>query len=156
MPIINDRACVVNGAPVDKVFSNGRQVYGRNLVTGTSNELTTVTGSVWGNSPTVTASGTYGAGKYYASAYIENTTPVEINIFVHVNGHVGNFGGNIIPAGQSGVSSYVFDILEGQSLDWVHVGFSNMQTESYTYKYKEMMVTRTPSPWSPAPEDILN
>lgn len=31
MPTINGRACVVNGVPVDKVFSDGRQVYGRNL-----------------------------------------------------------------------------------------------------------------------------
>lgn len=36
MPTINGRACVVNGTPVDKVFSDGRQVYGRNLLTGTS------------------------------------------------------------------------------------------------------------------------
>ena len=35
MPTINDRACVVNGTPVDKVYSNGRKVYGRNLLTGT-------------------------------------------------------------------------------------------------------------------------
>ena len=34
MPTINGRACVVNGTPVDKVFSNGRQVYGRNLIMG--------------------------------------------------------------------------------------------------------------------------
>jgi hypothetical protein len=32
MPTINGRACVVNGVPVDKVFSDGRQVYGRNLI----------------------------------------------------------------------------------------------------------------------------
>lgn len=32
MPTINGRACVVNGTPVDKVFSDGRQVYGRNLI----------------------------------------------------------------------------------------------------------------------------
>lgn len=38
MPAINGRACVVNGTPVDKVFSNGRQVYGRNLVSGTDQE----------------------------------------------------------------------------------------------------------------------
>lgn len=37
MPTINGRACVVNGTPVDKVFSNGRQVYGRNLYTDTNN-----------------------------------------------------------------------------------------------------------------------
>ena len=36
MPTINDRACVVNGVPVDKVLSNGKQVYGRNLLTNTS------------------------------------------------------------------------------------------------------------------------
>jgi hypothetical protein len=36
MPTINGKACVVNGTPVDKVFSNGRQVYGRNLLQGTS------------------------------------------------------------------------------------------------------------------------
>lgn len=35
MPTINGRACVVNGVPVDKVFSDGRQVYGRNLYTDT-------------------------------------------------------------------------------------------------------------------------
>lgn len=40
MPTINGRACVVNGTPVDKVFSNGRQVYGRNLVSGTGLEYT--------------------------------------------------------------------------------------------------------------------
>lgn len=37
MPTINGKACVVNGTPVDKVFSNGRQVYGRNLYTNTQN-----------------------------------------------------------------------------------------------------------------------
>lgn len=30
MPTINGRVCVVNGMAVDKVFSNGKQVYGRN------------------------------------------------------------------------------------------------------------------------------
>lgn len=37
MTTINGKACVVNGAPVDKVFSNGRQVYGRNIVLNTAN-----------------------------------------------------------------------------------------------------------------------
>lgn len=35
MPIINGRACVVNGKAADKVFSNGKQVYGRNLLLNT-------------------------------------------------------------------------------------------------------------------------
>lgn len=45
MPTINGRACVVNGMPVDKVFSNGRQVYGRNLLTGTGSHTFTGTGA---------------------------------------------------------------------------------------------------------------
>ena len=32
MPTINGKVCVVDGVPVDKVFSNGKQVYGRNLI----------------------------------------------------------------------------------------------------------------------------
>ena len=36
MSTINGRACVVNGMPVDKVFSNGRKVYGRNYFQDTS------------------------------------------------------------------------------------------------------------------------
>ena len=38
MPTINGKVCVVNGTPVDKVFSNGKQVYGRNLLTGTDQD----------------------------------------------------------------------------------------------------------------------
>ena len=34
MPTINSKACVVNGTPVDKVYSDGKQVYGRNLLAG--------------------------------------------------------------------------------------------------------------------------
>ena len=35
MSTINGKACIVNGKAVDKVFSNGRQAYGRNLLQGT-------------------------------------------------------------------------------------------------------------------------
>jgi len=45
MSTINGRACVVNGTPVDKVFSNGKQVYGRNLLTGTCNDIKSATGN---------------------------------------------------------------------------------------------------------------
>lgn len=39
MTTINGKACVVNGVPVDKVFSDDKQVYGRNLLTGTSDNV---------------------------------------------------------------------------------------------------------------------
>ena len=40
MATINGKACVVNGNPVDKVFSNGVQVYGRNYVLDTASPKT--------------------------------------------------------------------------------------------------------------------
>lgn len=155
MPTINSRACVVNGTPIDKVFSDGKLVYGRNIVIDTSNELKTIIASNWGGSPSNSASGTYGAGKYYASAYVENTTPVNMNIFIHLNGMIGNISGDGILAGQSGIVSCTFDILDGQSLNTIWVGFSNQQTERFTYKYKEIMIKHTPSAWTPAPEDVM-
>lgn len=40
MPTINGKACVANGKAVDKVFSNGRQVYGRNLLLNSDQQFT--------------------------------------------------------------------------------------------------------------------
>lgn len=48
MPTINGRACVVDGTPVDKVFSNGRQVYGRNLLR--NSVKLPYTGNLWTSS----------------------------------------------------------------------------------------------------------
>jgi len=156
MADITHGAWIKDGKAVDAVYQGGVKVYSRNLVIGTSNQLKTITGSGWGVASDVHTSGTYGAGKYYASAYIENTTPVALCIWVHVNGVSYNVPGSFIQAGESGISSYTFNVLEGQSLDSMHVGFRSLQTESYTYKYKEVMIKRTPSSWSPAPEDVLN
>lgn len=41
MPTINGRACVVNGVAVDKVFSDGKQVYGRNLLLDSQTQMRT-------------------------------------------------------------------------------------------------------------------
>lgn len=39
MSTINGKACVANGRPVDKVFSDGRQVYGRNLLLDSQTQM---------------------------------------------------------------------------------------------------------------------
>jgi len=44
MPTINGRACVVNGNPVDKVYSNWKIVYGRNLLTSANGEIGNING----------------------------------------------------------------------------------------------------------------
>jgi len=43
MSTINGRACVANGTPVNKVFSDGKQVYGRNYIKN-SNQTITING----------------------------------------------------------------------------------------------------------------
>jgi len=48
MTTINGRVCVANGTPVDKVFSNDKQVYGRNLFKNTGNLSATTTTTTWG------------------------------------------------------------------------------------------------------------
>jgi hypothetical protein len=48
MPTINGKACVANGTPVDKAFSNGKQVYGRNLLLGTAKPLELAVNNGWG------------------------------------------------------------------------------------------------------------
>ena len=53
MPTINGKACVINGTPVDKVFSNGKQVYGRNLLINTSSSATNGKTSMQGSGPAI-------------------------------------------------------------------------------------------------------
>ncbi|MCT0052355.1 hypothetical protein [Lactococcus lactis] len=55
MSTINGKALVKDGKEVDKVFSNGMQVYGRNLLTGTINDIksTNVKTSMQGANPNI-------------------------------------------------------------------------------------------------------
>lgn len=139
--------------PRDLKIGKPVAIYSENLVTGTSDELKSFTGTVWGTAPANTASGTYGTGKYHASVYIENPSDIPINLYVRVNGKTGNFNGVRIEPGTNGKIEYDFDVLEGQSIQSAWVGFSVSTTETYTYKYKDVMITREPSLWSPSPSD---
>jgi hypothetical protein len=139
--------------PRDLKIEKPVAIYSENLVTGTSDELKSFTGTVWGTAPANPASGTYGTGKYHASVYIENPSDIPINLYVRVNGKTGNFDGVRIEPGTNGKIEYDFDVLEGQSIQSAWVGFSVSTTETYTYKYKDVMITREPSLWSPSPSD---
>ena len=107
MPTINGRACVVNGTPVDKVFSNGRQIYGRNLLINTAklNDSTVCLDNLSNTSDTYLGLNVYQTNtqwtglrvywsylvskvktntNYVMSEYVRNTSPttsVDISIF---------------------------------------------------------------------------
>lgn len=59
MPTINGKVCVVDGVAVDKVFSDGRQVYGRNLLTGTSNDIKSTNGQATMQGASASITGVY-------------------------------------------------------------------------------------------------
>ena len=107
MPTINGRVCVVNGTPVDKVFSNGRQIYGRNLLINTAklNDSTVCLDNLSNTSDTYLGLNVYQTNtqwtglrvywsylvskvktntNYVMSEYVRNTSPttsVDISIF---------------------------------------------------------------------------
>ena len=59
MSTINGKVCVVDGVVVDKAFSDGRQVYGRNLLTGTSNDIKSTNGQATMQGASASITGVY-------------------------------------------------------------------------------------------------
>lgn len=85
MSTINGRACVVNGKPVDKAFSNGKQVYGRNLLKNTGNLSSTSTTNTW--SVLFDSSQIYNSGIQSLSGVSAMT--FSFNVYVPLNATVG-------------------------------------------------------------------
>lgn len=159
MPIINGKACVANGKPVDKVFSNGRQVYGRNFLSGTSNVLTTVTNVTgWRTGlPTYYPQETLEANQTYTvSCYLESVEH-DIAIYMYVAKH--NIHGTTIAAGSKGVAKLTVNLSpeDVKTANGVWISFTSSQTDNSAVSYNEFKLEKgnVATPWSPAPEDVL-
>ncbi|RND55900.1 hypothetical protein [Lacticaseibacillus paracasei] len=162
MPTINGRACVVNGKAVDKVFSDGRQVYGRNLLTGTSNQETsgTIPANSWHLSGSSHIPVTLGQKLTY-SIFITNNNTIDlasnIDLFSGPSWKL-NCIGNVIKAGTSGYSSVTFTISSGvDSITVNGVGlFASSDSATTVYRKEEKLEFDTiVTPWTPAPEDVM-
>lgn len=160
MAMINGKACVVDGKPVDKVFSNGVQVYGRNLLRGSYD-------SSWGFSNN--------------NATIEKVTMDSGEVALHVVSANWGFWTNFyLPSGDYTISVDV----KGTGNVWA-LGLENISAASMTLTSNWQRVSRTGSldgkqhafvlygavdvyvrfmkveqgtidtPWTPAPEDIM-
>jgi len=162
MPTINGRACVANGTPVDKVFSDGKQVYGRNLLPDTNNTLTTVTNSTgWSITPSFNApQKVLEANQTYTiSYYLE---PVAHDVCVCMNTPTrGNIFGTTVTAGSKGISTLTITLKQEDAklvsglLCWAT--FTNEQTDRSTVSYKGFKFEKgaIATPYSPAPEDFM-
>lgn len=161
MSTINGRACVVNGMPVDKVFSDGKQVYGRNLLMGTSAVKTSI-----------------------IEAGIRGYSQASISI---VGGETYTYSISMINMGHMGHSSIawldankrVIFAQAGNDNPWTANGgrFSNTFTapsnalyasltpwyfsQVYTsdtnisWNQEKLELGTTATPWTPAPEDVI-
>lgn len=160
MPTINGRACVVNGAPVDKVFSNGQQVYGRNLLKGTSNVLTTianVTGWRTGLPTYYPVESLKANQTYTVSCYLE---PAKHDAAIYMYAANHNINGTVVTAGSKGISTLTVTLTpeDAQSAKGVWASFTSSQTDNSSVSFNELKLEKgsIATPWTPAPEDVGN
>lgn len=178
MPTINGRACAVNGKPVDKVFSDGRQVYGRNLYLN-SKSLEDGYGVLGGAKVTVepfdsatnmwhivAEQGNFTVGMYlwdYAHGKLLDTTdwsysadvkgkgkPLFFGIEAGVkNEPIGTIGSEWSRISQTGR-------IDSAKMKTVVMYFDTTSSPLDVYiKLPKLEAGKTPTPWTPAPEDVM-
>ncbi|WP_032767818.1 hypothetical protein [Lacticaseibacillus paracasei] len=153
MPTINGRACVVNGTPVDKVFSNGRQVYGRNLALGTAKPFT-----VYGNG---SDSSNY---MYHLSRKIAKGTTITMAFDIASTNATGRYiiqfvGGSWLgsPWYQmvSGTQHHSYNVVaDNDYSNGVQIRIVN-STGTVTISNFIISESSTEIAWTPAPEDVM-
>lgn len=165
MSTINGKVCVINGKPVDKVFSDGSKVYGRNLFTGTSDNPSTRTGSNWD----ISVIGTIGVYKTPKIGQ-EYTLSVEVpeadhDVFMEAR-RWNNMGDRIdlisstrIKSGEKAHVTFTWPDPgdSGATQFAANLAWTNStDTGTYSYCKAKLEIGTHFTPWTPAPEDILN
>lgn len=162
MPTINGKACVVNGTPVDKVFSDGKQVYGRNLALGTSNRV--VQANDW-NMQVADIKYDKSIGENLcASVMINNAEHASdllrgsARILLQTLDKIGNVlataNGNDISYNANGLSWCSINIDDNTTEVKVVIFTDNMNQNTF-YSCLKIEKGTTPTPYSPAPEDVM-
>ncbi|MCT3286813.1 hypothetical protein [Lactiplantibacillus pentosus] len=150
---------IKDGKAVDKVFSNGRQVYGRNLIHDTSDTWNSETASGWGDLSFRVVNMTE-PGMYTGNVYLKpDKKPVNILIQVtDSDGTYHNLFGSAVAGGSEGYSTLTVQVAKGQTLKKVWITFSHSQNDATSVSWKKMKLEKgsVANPWTPAPEDILN
>ena len=175
MATINGKALVKDGKPLDRAYSNGQLVYGRNLLGGTKDFSGT-----WTNSSFWTTDGTYKdltvkktTGKWNG-IYKTFTAPKDgtytFSAYIKSSGNMANinrFGGVNSTSTQGTLSKSIgnnFDWtrdsinlnLKANDTVWIRYERTADGTDSILwaagYKWEQGSVA---TPWTPAPEDYI-
>ncbi|MGA3393807.1 hypothetical protein ACA604_14590 [Lactiplantibacillus pentosus] len=159
---------IKDGGAVDAVFSNGRQVYGRNLLTGTSM-----------NKSGIVVAGQNDIDNYnkqnidvnpnnqyvYSTNIVSSTTyPVLVRNYILWFDKDGKYisisiGKNETVTVPNSRISNVFSPPQNSSkayLEPVSLGQVNGSDTSFVWNHEKFERGTTVTPWTPAPEDILN
>ena len=163
MSTINDRACVVNGTPVDKVFSNGNQVYGRNLLIGVDSAIHQAPGSFqWITN--VPANFIKVGEPLCASVFINNAPHAgalaqgDAVCVIQAKDASGNIllekDGNTINFDADGISQASIVVPNTTTAVLLFIVNYGMVQNPY-YGYYKVEFGNVATPWTPAPEDVL-
>jgi len=154
-------------APVDKVFSDGRQVYGRNLLRGTSSDLKTkqLTNG-WNVGPQAT-NGDFKIkivkGQTYTyRAWIDNTNGSDdafANIRLFPIGATTDFSygvGILIEKGKAGYSNFVFTPQEDGYIQLVPSAYNEPVNALAGWKEEKLEKGSIATPWTPRQKTPCN
>lgn len=167
MPTINGRACVVNGTPVDKVFSDGRQVYGRNLLTGTSTPV-----QATGNGGTNNAFTVYTFGGKILKDIVQAGDSISLSFdwSVAVQGSSGTLIAQLSKAPWGTTMGPTINVSSGSGhystttiadANWATSLANGIQirldgvTAKITISNMKFEIGTIVTPWTPAPEDVM-
>ena len=167
MPTINGRVCVVNGTPVDKVFSNGRQVYGRNLLRNSRGKFQPNSSKIdnyliydlMGVSVYMTQGQQYTVHADASSGLVwsgthDNSAPNNNVVLWLVNSTTGVFGNvnTIISDANTGTGT-TFTWNNPSGTYYLRVNTYRPDNSGYVENVK-IEQGDTSTPWTPAPEDV--
>ncbi|GAV18156.1 hypothetical protein ACI3P6_16435 [Lacticaseibacillus paracasei] len=178
MPTINGRACVVDGTPVDKVFSNGKQVYGRNLVLNTASfegwnikgdNVSFVPSSTKGIKSSRTPSGWASpvatleakAGETYSISirfWSDSKSVISAAIYMRKSPDVSSAAtwmGSGNAENTAKTITISFKATEDETLYFTFENGTTISDGSFFTEQWKIEKNSSSTPWTPAPEDVM-
>ena len=146
MSTINGRACVIDGKAVDKVYSNGKIVYGRNLLIG-SGISQTVPAQSWGDDQHLTLDTSSLKIGDVVSFQVEINIAKTANLFMALNSN---------RIGPNGAETCTITWTEELSKLYLPVAFKVKPmglTDEYTWSKAKAEIGTIATPLTPAPVD---
>lgn len=148
-------------APVDKVFSNGKQVYGRNLFTGTSDKPSSITGGNW-NAYNVGAYKTPKVGQEYTFSIevpeADHDVIMQVYRCNNAGARVNQLAITHIKSGEKAHITFTWPDPRDRGATQIvaNLAWTN-GTDAGTYSYckAKLETGNVATDWTPAPEDVM-